>query len=133
MLVCVKEYRGQLSITKVIIEKETEKQYKLKNTGRAILNKSDLNKFLAYGELYCDIKDFKELMKVRLQTRIERSQEQLDSLQETLNNLKYEQAMLDDYAECPDCNKIEILDALSRDNEREICSTCANHEAMKSL
>lgn len=88
MLINVQEYGGTLMVIKVNVLKETEKQFKLGNTGRSVLNKTDLNKYIPYSGIYAQIDDIKPLTKLHLQKRIESTKTQLKHLTETLTALE---------------------------------------------
>jgi hypothetical protein len=80
--------KGILEIIEVKIEKETEKQFKLLNTSRRILNKSEMGIYIDYYGIYCYEDELKELTKLYIEKEFDRLQKLISRETEKLNNYK---------------------------------------------
>jgi hypothetical protein len=87
-LMNVRFEKGILEIIEVKIEKETEKQFKLLNTSRRILNKSEMGIYIDYYGIYCYEDELKELTKLYIEKEFNRLQKLISRETEKLNNYK---------------------------------------------
>jgi hypothetical protein len=87
-LMNVRFEKGILEIIEVKIEKETEKQFKLLNTSRRILNKSEMGIYIDYYGIYCYEDELKELTKLYIEKEFDRLQKLISRETEKLNNYK---------------------------------------------
>jgi hypothetical protein len=79
---------GNMLIVEVIVEKETEKQFTIRNTSRRILNKSDMNRHLDYYGIYCYESDLKKLATEYIENRKSRLEMEITTRNKELQNLE---------------------------------------------
>jgi hypothetical protein len=87
-LIAISEYNGVFRTEEAIVEKETSKQFKLKNTSRRILNKSDIGIPLPYGLMFAYEYDVKRLISEELEKRVRSVNKTIENKTNELYNLE---------------------------------------------
>lgn len=90
-LMLIHTYDGIIWTEEVEIIKETEKQFKLKNSLRNLLNKSEIGKHIEFVGIFCYQGEVNKLAKEYVEKSIERIKSDIENKTNLLNN--YEKSL----------------------------------------